>query len=84
MMTTERPTEAVAWGALDRRTKHRTSAPTDRAVRAAVADLAGRGRRPNADAVILAALRLVDPAALRAEVRKVEAETHDPRPADDE
>lgn len=75
-MTAE-PQGLVAWAQLVRITKHRTSAPTDAALRRAIGDIAKRrGARPNADAVLLAALRLADPAALAVEVRKIENQRH--------
>jgi hypothetical protein len=60
---------------LVRKSKHRTSAPTDAKLRGAVYNIgAERGRATVPDAVILAALRLVGFKALLAEVERVEAE----------
>jgi hypothetical protein len=77
MMTAEQ--QGTAWGALVRTSKHRTSAPTDALVRNGIAVVTlrrGGSRKPSADAVLLAALRLADPARLAAEVDKIEAELH--------
>lgn len=94
-MTSELPPaergQPVAWGALVRRTVHRTSKPTDREIRTMVGQLAAwrRGRKPNADAVLLGALNLVRTlpdweTRLAAEVRNVEAGRYDVSPEGNE
>lgn len=66
-------TTAVPWSGLPRANTHRTSPPTDKRVRALVGRIASvRSRKPNADAVFLAALELVDFDALMARVTEIE------------
>jgi hypothetical protein len=81
MMTdSAQPVRDAAWRELPRIVTHRTSAPTDAAIRATAAAVAGRrGLRTTADAVILAALRLAAPEgefpeALFAEVERIESQ----------
>lgn len=81
MMTDEARATApptVPWRELARISKHRTSAPTDAAVRSAAATItaARDGRAASVDSVFLAALRIAqrDPERLRREVERIEGE----------
>lgn len=81
MMTDEVSATAheVPWRSLPRRSVHRTSPPTNAAVRRATAAMTADrdGRAVLVDTVILAALSLAlkDPAGLRAEVERIERAT---------
>lgn len=85
MMTDSPPREPApmltvrkAWLRLTRKSKHRTSAPTDNAIRTERLRIAHeRGQEPIAEAVILGALRLADKKKLSAEVARIEREEFD-------
>lgn len=74
--------DGVPWGKLHRRTMHRTSAPTDEEVRAALFEVTQargvNGRAPAVDAVIFAAVAIArrDLPLLFAEIGRVEAGTY--------
>jgi hypothetical protein len=84
------PAETVGWTQLPRNSQHRTSQITDQAVRRAVGAVAlARGRKPYADTVILAGLKLLERASDQALIELVEGIEQDryttrPHPGDSE
>lgn len=84
--TGEREATDKTWRQLRRVSSHRTSKPTDEAIRRAVGEIAAtRGSAPHADALILAAVRLAskDMKTLADQVREIETDRYPGPPPHD-